>query len=528
MAVQKTTAMSTNLKLLPFLFLFFTSVALSGQNDILQLHQDDGLWGYYSGRELTGTNESPFRLPNTDLQLQGISGSPDLAGRPNGSFYFSHPEDKMVLSNSIQPPHESIAFRFKSDGVSPGMLCGYEKGGFQISLAENGKVDIRLEVSPLAVYHYQSIKNFADGAWHHLVVSFSTEGLMVWLDGQKAYQDNRYATTSSIHFVSNDLYLGHLPGQSNYFNGRLQDIMFYNRALSVAEIRILNAVDRPRFIKRLNSGVVYRTSFNQTPVSNEAKVAVPRTMGNYPFSGFMPGKTRRPGDSAAKLNGLGDQISVKGVIEPTHYSVGGWFSTVSSQPGRLIQLEAGLISLDLNADSSSGQLTLKNGTGQATMVESISLADGGWHHFMLTSDLSEGIRLYLNGKEVLQLPGNLGNPKAGTGIVFGGSDSVFFDGLLDELVVYNRVVTPIEVKALLKASTSLTSNNLQLFDCFPDRSGKALLLVMGNYGRTNLRADVKAVNGTQLVKKWQLSPNMLEVRVVGTPCNCEQAKVTWR
>jgi hypothetical protein len=84
----------------------------------------------------------------------------------------------------------------------------------------------------------------ADGQWHHLFAKVSQNNLEIWVDGS-------LKATSTMNAVSPDLtttynlnlgyyYKGSLVGNSNYFNGTMDEVRMYNRDLTNFEIRELS------------------------------------------------------------------------------------------------------------------------------------------------------------------------------------------------------------------------------------------------------------------------------------------------
>ena len=72
-------------------------------------------------------------------------------------------------------------------------------------------------------------------AWSHVVVTYSnTEGMMrIYVDGIP--RDNRQVT-GSITVTTGALYIGGNATWGEYFNGRIDNVRLYNRALNIIEV----------------------------------------------------------------------------------------------------------------------------------------------------------------------------------------------------------------------------------------------------------------------------------------------------
>ena len=90
--------------------------------------------------------------------------------------------------------------------------------------------------------------------------------------------------------------------------------------------------------------------------------------------------------------------------------------------------------------------------GQAPFESRGGMADGSWHHAVMTIDGAVGV-LFIDGREVSRQPWR-GTPTKVSGsypMVFGaypGSTTFYFKGDLDDVRIYNRALDSLEVQAL--------------------------------------------------------------------------------
>jgi hypothetical protein len=168
--------------------------------------------------------------------------------------------------------------------------------------------------------------------------------------------------------------------------------------------------------------------------------------------------------AALDFNGGADRVAIPGggaLANLNSYTVALWFfadSTGDSGQGRLLEKDDSFgmrfsnynsqIYFDADRWSSSAGKWRFN-TGQSLL--------GGWHHLVLTYDYSStnnNPALYLDGTQIINLeelstPG--GSVASDTGALAIGNRAAggrSFDGRIDEVQIYNRVLTPQEAWAL--------------------------------------------------------------------------------
>ncbi len=155
-------------------------------------------------------------------------------------------------------------------------------------------------------------------------------------------------------------------------------------------------------------------------------------------------------DGAIELDGVDDYVSTDFVLNPAdgEFSVFAWVK--GGSPGEVItsQITASGRSW-LLADSAGGRLmTDLRGTGRGAppLYSEFVITDGDWHRIGLVWDGSHRV-LYGDGMEV----GRDSTAQAGLigamgGLYFGAANDLgaasFFDGLIDDIRIYDRVMAP--------------------------------------------------------------------------------------
>jgi hypothetical protein len=313
-----------------------------------------------------------------------------------------------------------------------------------------------------------------DGAWHQVVVTYSNGGY----GGLKFYADGQIISVDPNNCAQGDQYssfntgslFGVNFGKRNdefYSNCFLDDIAIYNRALTSQEIQ------------NIYTGTVPAACL-QLPANLQQGL-----VGYWPFCGNANDESGNGNDgavngatlaedrfgnagSAYSFDGLDDYIiaNASTSLDASSYSeitLSAWVNTVEFSPTG----SASKIITHTSIDGSNGQqyalsvqhdsaLYFLAGTGQfeanGINVSSAVLFTNQWQHAIMTYD-GESVRFYINGNLVFTKQESDNFPTSPTGaLVFSSIQSSqynrLYNGLLDDIAIYNRALTPEEVTQL--------------------------------------------------------------------------------
>jgi hypothetical protein len=168
-------------------------------------------------------------------------GVPQSAVSMDGTWHFGGAIDTALLSKMTAGDF-TFGLMFKTSATSgtmtarmdiAGMGDPYNSGLF-ISLNNN---DIRVFLGNHGYYDSPTALN--DSAWHLAVATRLNGAVTLYIDGSVA---NQGAYASSIAPVEDSFIIGkHGIKDQSYYKGALDNLFFYNRALSSAEILNVNA-----------------------------------------------------------------------------------------------------------------------------------------------------------------------------------------------------------------------------------------------------------------------------------------------
>ncbi len=380
---------------------------------------------------------------------------------------------------------------FTNNSVSGGMALlskdqvGLNGGEFSIFLTSSGSVRV-IQQTPFNSLQLQSAPVITEGQWHHIVYTVGSEGANIYVDSILVASDNNY--TDGLINNNADPIIGAYAGNmgstgfdpsaiSDYFQGEIDDVRFYDQQLSAGLISLLYS----------QSGATC-----QTCQSTAFKIS------HWDFDVCsLNGQSGTVVDVKNGINGI-TQGSVS-LQENGRFCQAVGFdgaSYVDIPHHHAFALAEGTLSLWLNAESHSGDpsarqaILSKDGAqgssdgqlsvftdGQGYLVFNLThsrqttslytsqtITAGQWHHLVFQWSGS-GVQVYLDGVyqggsnaayswETNSQPVLLGvsgeNLPGTTTVTALLSD--FFTGKLDDVQLYNGLLSGAEIQSLYNAA----------------------------------------------------------------------------
>ncbi len=290
------------------------------------------------------------------------------------------------------------------------------------------------------------------GQWYYVVGTYSSSGsLYLYVNGVQVSTNSH--TVATISYDSNPFTIAKLDyccATGHHFDGQIDDVRVYNRALSATEVTALYESGQVTRKSVSNQGLVGYWAMN-----DGTGTAVGDSSGNG-YNGFFSGSVSwATGKRGGAIDFAGGNINSNNSTPfnfgNNSFSVGAWFKLDTTTSYKTIVSKGGFWANDefvLYANSGVLYFYVDKG-GVKYYTPTISLATNVWYHAFGVYDGSN-INLYLNGAFVGQTAvsnlniGNATNLRIGSG--GGGSDA--FDGLIDDVRVYNRALSAAEIAAL--------------------------------------------------------------------------------
>ncbi len=324
--------------------------------------------------------------------------------------------------------------------------------------------------------------SLSDGIWHHVVAvrDNSTADNIIYVDG---IEQGRVNHTYGAGFGSATaaLNIGWLLSNSvSYFDGLIDEIALYDRALSAAEIQ--EHRDAGLAGDDYCSGVASFVPFPDDTISLwQLDEPTPKTaIGTYEdaFNGNTATGNVNPTATAGIVNGAQafNRANATQINVPADNSFD-WQSNESFSVEFWVKIDTGTPSTDqvivgrndlpttgLNwwigvegVDGTPGNVSFilreTNGFGrELSGVGNISLADGAWHHVVAVRDESTDDNvIYVDGIEQGRVNHNyvtkFGSATAELNIGWLDTGTGFhFDGLIDEVALYDRALSQVEIQ----------------------------------------------------------------------------------
>lgn len=316
--------------------------------------------------------------------------------------------------------------------------------------------------------------------WTHLAVAYNNSSNAnvptLYINGQSVAITSSSPTGSATNDSSVNMYLGNGATFDRQFNGSIDEVRIYNRALSATEVAALyrqtgiekKSSNRLNQYNLVTSGLVGYWSFNSadvsgTTVTDRGSSAHNGTLNNTPT--VVAGKSLE----AYQFNGSSQTMQISATNSPFRqtsalsYSLWAKINSTGGQVmGRSTANGNGHGGLYFNSSTlyfgwtpSTPQTdTFISGSG-------LRFTPGQWYHLGFTMNYSTGAyALYVNGNAVpTTISQSVTNyaPSTGQDYSSGSYDYIggryvnslsYFDGSLDEVRLYNRVLSANEVLQL--------------------------------------------------------------------------------
>src|SRR3989344_5624754 len=319
----------------------------------------------------------------------------------------------------------------------------------------------------------------AANRWYYIVATWDTNVQRVYVDSVQTDSD----AIASIS-PSGDAAIGTfatIPQNNNYFNGIIDDFRVYNRALTADEIKRLYKigatlkVNKPSYTG-LDSGLVGYWSFdgpdmynntaldrsgqgNNGTLTNGPKRAIGKIGQALEFDAFSGTHSHvQVGDKASLDFGTSDftlsaWIKAKATQDSFPSIIHKGATAGSGSPGYWWILSSGI-----------SKFFMSNSTNRVESIAITNLRDNSWHHVSVVVDRDGMTTHYIDG--IVDDADNLSSYSASDinateEFSIGGRDtggSLEFTGLIDDVRIYNRELSPDEIKRLYRIGATLKVN----------------------------------------------------------------------
>jgi len=290
--------------------------------------------------------------------------------------------------------------------------------------------------------------------WHHVAAVFTNgnvAGNKLYIDGVAQSLTQRLSTpNNTASFVNSTLRAGGWQRDNNYrFSGRLDEVKVYNGELKPSEVSTIRAATHPCAPTTVAEWRMDETSWNGSP-GEVADSSVNALHGTALLgASTASGKLCNAGNFAANYA----QVADSPVLDITNaLTVAVWIKPArwGGTPGKAPLMS--FYSKDTNYEAhvtSTGKINWWWGTGNITSAASVPV--NAWTHVAMVYTPGSQ-KLYING--VLSASGTVAGNLPTNNLPFQiGDDQNFgggtrrFDGMIDELKIFNEALAPIQINS---------------------------------------------------------------------------------
>lgn len=415
--------------------------------------------------------------------VNGATLTTDRNGNANSAYSFNGTSNINISNSNIAAflySSFSCGAWFKTSSSSPGDIIRYDNcvtgSGWGLRIGYNNTGQIQgLEFDNSRNPNFVTSNNlYNNGNWHFVLYKrdISIMKDFLFIDNQ-LISETTFSSVFNIELTGHPLFIG---AGCDFFNGDLDDIAIYNRALTQQEITALytgtNAPTTsclPTYVPTNglvgywpfcgnandesgngNNGIVYPNTTLTTDRNNIAASA-------YLFDNSTQSGIQTSNPLTYTLNGISGSV---------------WFNSnvfLSSTSGHRMFI-SGTNNIPFQFAYNNGGVDLEvydqNGSLTVYTWPAIFLANT-WHHVVFSLNTNNSIIVSVDGQMhiVGTAPSSLRTATNST-FIFGLSSSAFwptpFSGKLDDIAIYNRALTQQEITALYtgNSSTCVTPNAL--------------------------------------------------------------------
>jgi hypothetical protein len=367
--------------------------------------------------------------------------------------------------------------------------------------------------------------------WHQIVGTYDGVNIKLYIDGVLQFTNTQNITLENS---SQNLYFGReLLNLPRYFNGKLDDIGIWNRALTQAEITAMyNAVTYSETCNAV-SGSLTQGLVGYWPFCGNANDESGNGNNGTVNGATLTSDRYGNSNSAYSFDGLNDFINMPSGSSTSlnitsNLTLTFWFKTVQGIGGGLIGFGDNLVSGNGGYLAAIGNGPFGNPIGKMTSMSGDSwytgttvLTDNNWHFACVVIN---GNTMSFIIDNVLDAQfNNVSPPSSFNGLRAIGARNNglagFFNGLIDDIGVWNRALTSQEITNLFNnnLSTVEVTTDSNLISIYPNPTDSKFNIELNNLTNfTGSKVSIRNMLGQEILNT-SLEMNTQEIVLEGNP-----------
>ncbi|HNX89036.1 MAG TPA: T9SS type A sorting domain-containing protein [Paludibacteraceae bacterium] len=430
------------MKTLNFLLLTIVTLLLSfstsfGQSDCLIA------WYKLDGNAFDNSGN------NNNGILTGATPTSDRWGNANSALKFNGIYDKVDLPGDFDFPERTISVWFKTNSFPTSGAWIYDSdhsnlmyGHTQIYVISESGIN---KISLCVGYNTSSytFDNALTDTWYHAAIVVNENYVKYFINGAliDSVPNNDFAHSSD---GDNFAKIGTTRKNDRFFDGAIDDVRIYNCALSDEEIQTLYTYGNDCIY------AWYKLDGNAFDYSGNNNNGI--------LTGATPTSDRwGNANSALKFNGIYDKVDLPGDFDFPERTISVWFKTNSfPTSGAWIydsdhsNLMYGHTQIYVISESGINKISLCVGYNTSSYTFDNALTDTWYHAAIVVNE--NYVKYFINGALIDSVPNtNFAHSVNGDSFAKIGTtrnNDRFFDGVIDEVRIYNCAISNAEIDSL--------------------------------------------------------------------------------
>ena len=192
----------------------------------------------FSGNERNSTAETGFAISTH-------SGAKGYVGVFNGTTTVLN-FGNITAFNSVTG--FSIVTRFKTDAIGARQVISNRQNHHILEITAAGLAKITLYYSGAPAFIIQTSDTLVADTWYTVAVSWDGSDIYIYLDDADNVDDDT-ASGTALDSVANSLYIGATQVPGDYFDGMIEMISYYSKALTTDEVNaVMESVNGIKYL----------------------------------------------------------------------------------------------------------------------------------------------------------------------------------------------------------------------------------------------------------------------------------------